>query len=362
MKVLMLGNGFDLYHNLLSHYDDFMTIGEYLCQKHSVINHEDLDKTNIYLELFDLAESNETIRNKLHTYEEEYKKTIINKIEYADYLEKLHTNCWFKHFLDVKNRDGWVALESQVSEVLKAFRQNNINVLEPFLDALKEKHQYSDAIYRHIKMYLPSKLEDDDFIFDQYTQFVEMLKLYLKIFVNSVLPSISYIYRSCNDHFKNNDYILSFNYTSTYAKLYDSTAEIIHVHGKLDDELVLGVNSDEYDAVANNDCRFIKYKKYYQRITKHTIDDLKDMINQAKLTAEPKVLSVVGHSLDVSDEDIITVLFDLFECIVIFFHNDGALDQYIKNLKLIFGAKELSKMTFSQKIIFQKLPPNEFSR
>ena len=34
----------------------------------------------------------------------------------------------------------------------------------------------------------------------------------------------------------------------------------------------------------------------------------------------------------------------------------------VKNLKLIFGAKELSKMTFSQKVIFRKLPPNGFKK
>ena len=64
--------------------------------------------------------------------------------------------------------------------------------------------------------------------------------------------------------------------------------------------------------------------------------------------------------MDVSDGDIIAVIFELFDCITVYYHDDDALDKYVKNLKLIFGANKLSKMTFSQKIVFEKLPPNEY--
>ena len=48
----MLGNGFDLYHNLLTHYDDFMTIGGYLCDKYSIICYNDLDKIKVKSDKF----------------------------------------------------------------------------------------------------------------------------------------------------------------------------------------------------------------------------------------------------------------------------------------------------------------------
>lgn len=358
----MLGNGFDLYHNLLSHYNDFMLIAEYLSKKYSVIYYDKFNETNIYSELHDLSKTNEGIREKLLTYEEAYRETKINKDEYVSFLEKLHSNCWFKHFLDIKNRNGWVALENQVAEVLKKFRQRNPSGINRFLDAIKEKNNYNDKVFKYIKDCSFDEEKNIDYIFEEYNRFIEILRQYLKIFVDNVLPQISNYYISCNRYLKNNDYVLTFNYTNTYAELYDSKPDIIHVHGKLDDAIVLGVNSDEYDDAGINDCKFIKYKKYYQRITKRTLDDLMILFTYINSTKEQKSLSIVGHSLDVSDGDILTVIFDMFDVIKIYFHDDSALDSYVKNLKLIFGAKELSKMTFSQKIIFRKLPPNEFMK
>ena len=360
MKVLMLGNGFDLYHNLLTHYNDFMTIGEYLCKKHSTVIYENLDKITIYSELEDLA--NTTIQEKLFTYEDAYKEAKINKEEYAVFLEKLHANCWFNYFLDIKNRNGWVDLENQIEKVLKEFRQSNPTGIDKFLEVIKENNNYNDTMFKHIKKYTVGMDENNDYIFEEYNQFIGILSQYLKIFVDSVLPNISNLYADYNSHLKNNDYVLTFNYTNTYAELYGSKADIIHIHGKLDDSIVLGVNSNEYDDAGCNDYKFIRYKKYYQRITKRTLDDLNSLFTYIKLTTEQRHLTVVGHSLDVSDGDILTVIFDVFDVIKIYFHDDNALDSYVKNLKLIFGAKELSKMTFSQKVIFRKLPPNEFKK
>lgn len=355
----MLGNGFDLYHNLLSHYNDFMSIGEYLIERHKIC-YEEFDEVSIYSELYDLTKTDKSFKKKFLTYEEAYKKTKINKEEYADFLDKLKSNCWFKYFLNLKVRKGWIDLENQISIVIEKFRKNDTYGLDEFLNVIKERNNYNDAIFKHISNYSFGKERNNVYIFDEYNQFINLLKQYLKIFVDNVLSNISNIYCSCNNHFKNQQYILTFNYTDTYSKLYDSTANIVHIHGKLDDQIVLGINSDEYDDVANNDCRYIKYKKYYQRITKHTLDGLNALINCIKLNRGYNELSIVGHSLDKSDRDIITVLFDLFDDIVVYFHNDEALDQYIKNLKLIFGAKELNKMTLSQKVTFKKLPPNEF--
>lgn len=356
----MLGNGFDLYHNLLTHYNDFMTIGEYLCDKYSTSNYDNSDKISIFSELDGLA--NKIIQDKLFTYEDAYKDTEINKEEYVDFLEKLHTNCWFKYFLDIKSRNGWVALENQVEEVLMKFRQNDISGIDRFLETIKEKNNYGDACFKYIKKYLFGSQKNNDYIYEEYNQFIEILRQYLKIFVDNVLTHISNLYAGCNNYLKNNDYVLNFNYTNTYAELYGSKPDIIHIHGKLDSSIVLGVNSNGYDDIGSNDCKFIKYKKYYQRITKRTLDDLNLLFTYLNLTTEQRCLFIIGHSLDVSDGDILTVIFDVFDVIKIYFHDDNALDSYVKNLKLIFGAKELSKMTFSQKVIFRKLPPNEFKQ
>ena len=94
----------------------------------------------------------------------------------------------------------------------------------------------------------------------------------------------------------------------------------------------------------------------------HIICPMEKYIKTIKKTKEQNSLFIVGHSLDVSDGDILTIIFDMFNVIVIYFRDDNSLDKYVKNLKLIFGAKELSKMTFSQKVIFRKLPSNKFDK
>ena len=109
MKILMLGNGFDLYHNLLTHYEDFITIGKYLKEKHYNLHCEN---TNVYSELKELSENNKSIGERLAEYEEAYSKANINANEYFRFLQMLRSNCWFQYFSEVQERDGWVALES----------------------------------------------------------------------------------------------------------------------------------------------------------------------------------------------------------------------------------------------------------
>ena len=71
------------------------------------------------------------------------------------------------------------------------------------------------------------------------------------------------------------DKVLSFNYTKTYTKLYDSCvcAEYDYIHGSTDikntietNNMVLGI--DEYldDDRKNRDTDFIAFKKFYQRM------------------------------------------------------------------------------------------------
>ena len=80
---------------------------------------------NIYSELFDLIKTNETIREKVLVYKEAYQKTTIDENEYKHLLESLKSNCWFKHFLNIKRRDGWVALENEVKETLNEFKETS---------------------------------------------------------------------------------------------------------------------------------------------------------------------------------------------------------------------------------------------
>lgn len=85
------------------------------------------------------------------------------------------------------------------------------------------------------------------------------------------------------------DKILSFNYTNTYARLYDKygSAEYCYIHGKanitnsiITNNMVLGIDEYLTEDRKNKDTDFIAFKKFYQRIYKETGGEYKDWINQ----------------------------------------------------------------------------------
>ena len=360
MKVLMLGNGFDLYHNLLTHYEDFITIGKYLKEKYYNLYCEN---TNIFSELKELSENNESIGERLAKYEKAYLNANIESKEYSRFLQLLHSNCWFQYFSEIQERDGWVGLETQIEEFLSKIRERNSGDAKHFFPLLckKGKCKTNATEYQISEIFLSQ--ENDDIIFEDFVEFVDLLRLYLKIFVNDVLGKIHETHRFENTFLNNIRYVISFNYTDTYKQLYHKSAKVIYIHGKLNNSkhnnIIVGVNSNENDIVGNRDSRFIKYKKYYQRITKHTNEEVSDLIFSLNMSkGQEHELMVIGHSLDSADEDIISVIFDWFAKIKKYYHDDQALDKYVKNLKQIFGAKILTEMTFSQKIVFEKLPQN----
>ena len=131
--------------------------------------------------------------------------------------------------------------------------------------------------------------------------------------------------------------ILSFNYTNTYERLYGNGKSIIYnyIHGKADirntmesNNMVLGI--DEYLSRERKDIDtdFISFKKYYQRIYKGTgckykewVDDIRESWMRKSEKAKTEIrklicnnnlnnslihnLFIFGHSLDVTDRDIL---------------------------------------------------------
>ena len=60
--------------------------------------------------------------------------------------------------------------------------------------------------------------------------------------------------------------VFSFNYTNTIETLYASEEKVYHIHGNINDNIVLGVNPDKHDEIENIDTLFIQFKKYFQRV------------------------------------------------------------------------------------------------
>lgn len=130
-----------------------------------------------------------------------------------------------------------------------------------------------------------------------------------------------------------------------------------YIHGRIcpdSDEntsnLILGI--DEYlkgeEKRTNNE--FIEFKKFYQRIYKQTgciyTDWIQEITQGQERLFKNDILKnnvyILGHSLDITDGDILASLINMPETkTTIFFHTKKALGRQISNLVKILGEEEL---------------------
>lgn len=189
------------------------------------------------------------------------------------------------------------------------------------------------------------------------------------------------------------DKLISFNYTDSYRKYYDkqNLCDYDFIHGKADvlhtletNNLVLGINEYLPENKRNIDVKFIVFKKFYQRILKGTGNRYKnwlDVINQesiiflnkikdyeAELETNRKLnignettlknlmslqrnlpmqnLYIFGHSLDITDKDILRdLILNDNVYTTIYYPDKDELGKKIANLVKVIGQDELIKRT-----------------
>ena len=132
--------------------------------------------------------------------------------------------------------------------------------------------------------------------------------------------------------------------------------------------MVLGIDEYLHEPAKTDDNEFIEFKKFYQRIYKRTgskylswLGYLNAYIDKTR-KANPPATSVYfyGHSLDITDGDIIAKLIRIENATTtIFYHSKKALGDQISNLVKILGEEELIERTgdYKPSILFK--PCNE---
>lgn len=205
-----------------------------------------------------------------------------------------------------------------------------------------------------------------------------------EIDIGIILPDMDEIYP---------DKILSFNYTNTYQRIYDEDnwGEYDYVHGKVSgskyieyNNIVLGIDEYLEDNRKDKELDFIAFKKYYQRIYKQTgciykewVDEIrtngythnrvsKVHIEEGKKQALNNLekhhnLYILGHSLDITDGDILRdlILNDNVKTVIYYnklYDNNGGNDngrkslrEKVSNLVKIIGQDELIRRTGGSK-------------
>lgn len=417
MNMLIIGNGFDLAHGLPTQYKDFL---KFVNVVNAIFNKESYEEI--------VTKETEKI-----TDEDELKKEIektkdffdfinsLNSQENFKYIEELHNlsidNLWINYFTKYLSDNklslnkSWIDFETEISNFVKRLeslsKAKQVYLIEHYDKAINNDEPRFEAPASNV-VYLenlvPNIIEEEYAVFNtelsclvsidyfenlkekliaDLKNLIRSLEIYLSLYIDNLdtdlrIPEIF----KMKDKI---DYVLSFNYTNTferlYAKPYSHKVFYDYIHGKANlkntvdgCQLVLGI--DEYldEEERNKNIDFIQYKKYFQRVYKKTglihvgwLNSLNNCYKNAINENYKKInIYIVGHSLDVTDKDILKniIMFDKQDKdtipinVTIYDHNQEASASHIANLVRVITQDELIDKVYSKdendpKIVFK---------
>lgn len=347
MNILLIGNGFDLAHGLPTSYGDFL---DYIEEK-------------------------------------------ISNYNLPRYRDELKNNLWIDGFLRRRINLGynWIDLESEISLVVQCLddlysRDYEITcpvvsksllpeykiLYKEVMNQVNENKLYS----KNNKLEWRSKSDIIEVLYKDLNKFIGYLEIYLQKIIEEI-P----MWLSPDINLLKINRVLSFNYTSTFSTLYDNDnlCEYDYIHGKISEStnnMVLGIDEYLSDSEKNIRLDFVRFKKYFQRIQKKTgctyklwIEDVESL--WCKENKEPvyeggKLLGydcpkgvnlyIFGHSLDVTDKDILKeLILQKGVTTTIFYHDEDSYAEKITNLIKVIGQDNLTKFVHgtNPKIKFQ---------
>lgn len=383
-RVLIIGNGFDIYHGLPTRYNDFLFLAEYWndfyeAYSNSTATGEKDEQISVRLDFGKLSEESLVdFAEQKYVFDDEH-------IQYLN--DHITSNAWIKYFLDVRfNGKGWVDFEAEILEVLEAidfFFEGLPHIAEtkqpvsisPILNSdikckvkaflslasdkfscglwgvLSRSDVEAPKLHAH-RLYLIDKLKAEMNVLN------ECLRLYLLEFVEMIkCEGYSEQIKDLGDV-----YLLNFNYTYTYKKVYGNLRQSHHpIHGDcLNGGMVLGIPDDSF----RDKLEYIYFVKYFQRIQKRAGSFYKEWIRQPDagtqtLSDTPVEAYIMGHSLAETDKGVLDDFFrnKWVSRVTVFYHNQQAYEDMVINLVSMYGKDFVIEQTGNGRIVFEQLRP-----
>ena len=418
MEILLIGNGFDIEHNLPTSYSCFLDF----CKKVGKIYTYDISvpKEVYENEVLNCWDFDESIKERLlSAFEARFVDSSSDSAPSGDVrirtnlpeLDEMYSyvkfNTWLEYFWVRSEKIGnnWIDFETEISRVIKALdsAKKHLSTHKDILSSSQKDSSVLMEIMKAAKTSLQTVFRDTNavenfaiYLNKELDKLIRTLEIYLSCFVNKV--TVSHLSEDIKG--LNPDHLLSFNYSNTYERVYGAGKSIqyAYIHGKADSgknvescNMVLGIDEYLKGDSKNTELEFLTFKKYYQRIYKSADTVYLDWVDKIKdgyadylreleasyarrnlpVKQQPRTIThgnriyteglpircpnhtlyIFGHSLDVTDQDVLRMLIcnDNVQT-KIFYHRKNAddkksLGKMIKNLIGVMGQDELIRRT-----------------
>lgn len=318
-RILVIGNGFDLYHGLRTRYYDFV---QYTRQFHRNSSIAEICKGNNILKYF----QNVVDKNDEWIDCEERIAFVVDL--FSKVISKLENKSQLQIPVEELTEEEKFALKSFTKYVEKT----NVQVFQMLS---KWVNPYKELDKRKLLIALRNELDEVITVLNFYLcEHVEMQRV--EIF---------------SEQIKNIEpmYVINFNYTNTCNRIYGiAENRILYVHGKVHswfNNMVLGIEDND-----DENLDFVYYKKYFQCIQKRLKGlDCKQLEKTWGLNCKAYFF---GHSLSKNDGEKIIEIEKSVQQMIIFYMNQEDYERKIINLIKIFGKKNAVEKFRTNKIVF----------
>lgn len=333
-KILVIGNGFDLYHGLKTNYIDFVRYSKELIKADKGTKGRQWAISNSFIQCFIKVASENQCWIDCER-EIEVIVTMFLKILY-DRNVFINTN------LIKKNSTSLTSYEFERLRLMNKFCKKSDSQIIEFQDKYFKIYQGLD------KNLIMETLKRD------LNELSQLFRFYLEErVVNEPVNKLSKQILEMNP-----DYVINFNYTNTYENYGINRKDVCFIHGSVEDNnIVLGIRD-----IDEKDINSIYFKKFFQRIQKTTdviqwskFKKSKFMKKSKKYITDKAITYFFGHSLSSTDGDMIRDIYENSERIVIFClkseeHKD--YEQKVINLIDTLGKETVIQGMYSGRIEF----------
>jgi len=310
-RIVIIGNGFDLAHNLETGYEHF--IGDFW-------------ETEIKLFCSSgtgyWGDSNDGF---LYGYQSNFIKIYTKKLYSSNNDAGRYGYAWF--------------------ERLNNFSGIRVEVKNAFLEVISKKHHLQkwvdieEEYYNELRKCLDKKrMGDVKKLNEEFLKIKTLLEIHLGKISDITYPDADQIIQ----HLKmaprfgktvDDMIFLNFNYTDTINFYADSGEQVIHIHGKLNDPdnpIIFGYG-DELDEnhklIENiNDNEYLKHIKSIEYLKTNNYKKL-----QAFMESDEYEIFIMGHSCGISDRTLLNHLFEHKHCKsikVFYYKEENGTDNY----------------------------------